>query len=143
MDDVIDEQARGERFLSGLVGSFAALAALLAAIGIYGLLSYAVTARTREIGIRMSLGASQGRVLGGVLGEGMRLAVIGFYRWWSGSIRGRPPAIEPAPRTEAGRSRGVSGDRQLSRGGGPVGVLSACAPRRPARLDPTVALRKE
>jgi putative ABC transport system permease protein len=59
-------------------GVFAALAALLAAIGIYGVLSYLVTQRTREIGIRISLGVSRTRVLGKLLGESLRLIMAGL-----------------------------------------------------------------
>ncbi len=76
IEDVVDDNSQGQRFLSSLVGTFAALAVLLAALGIYGVLSYLVTQRTREIGIRISLGASRARVLGGIVREGMLVAFV-------------------------------------------------------------------
>jgi predicted permease len=77
MQTQIEENTFGERLLSILTGAFAGLATLLAAIGLYGVLAYNVARRTREIGIRMALGADAGRVRGIVLREVGLMLVIG------------------------------------------------------------------
>ena len=66
------------RFFVLLVGIFAGLGLLLAALGIYGVIAYSVTRQTQEIGIRMALGASRGRVQAHVLGRTLRLALFGL-----------------------------------------------------------------
>jgi predicted permease len=78
MDDVLDRSLASRRFSANLVGGFAGLAALLASIGIYGLLAYMVGQRSREIGIRMALGAGRGGVLKLFLQKGIVLAGLGI-----------------------------------------------------------------
>ena len=141
MDEVVAEQAQGQQFLSVLVGSFAGLAALLAAIGSYGVLSYLVTQRTREIGIRMSLGASRPRVLGQLLREGMQLALLGLAVGAGGAWA--------ADRILASLLHEVKpGDPAIFVAAAlllATVALGACylPARRAARLDPMTALRYE
>jgi putative ABC transport system permease protein len=78
MDQIKDESLAGDRFTAALFGGFAAVALILAALGIYGVMSFAVAQRTHEIGLRMALGAGPGRVLALILKEGMLLACIGL-----------------------------------------------------------------
>ena len=78
MDDLMSVSVGQQRFNMLLLGVFAALALVLAAVGIYGLMSYAVSQRTHEIGVRVAVGAQQGDVLRLVVGEGARLALIGI-----------------------------------------------------------------
>jgi predicted lysophospholipase L1 biosynthesis ABC-type transport system permease subunit len=77
LDAIVDRAVSPRRFILLLLGAFAGTALLLAALGIYGVLSYSVTQRTPEIGIRMALGESGARVLGRVMGRTMALASVG------------------------------------------------------------------
>ena len=74
----MNAETASRRVQLGALGAFALIAFLLAAIGIHGLLSFAVTSRTQEIGVRMALGASTGQILGMIVREEVTLAAIGI-----------------------------------------------------------------
>src|SRR6266704_786886 len=136
-----DESLYNERMLMGLSIGFGLLAALLASIGLYGVMAYTVARRTPEIGIRMALGASLGSVRGLVLREAMTLAAIGL-------AIGIPAALA-AGRLARSLLYGVEpGDPRLVGAAGLLlmGVMLAAAylpARRATKVDPVVALRSE
>jgi len=141
MDEVVAENTSGEQFLAMLLGLFSGLALLLAAVGIYGVLSYLVTQRTREIGIRMSLGASRTHVLSLVLKHGMRLAAVGFAAGLVAALvagrllSGLLHEVHPSdPGIMVGTAMALS-----------AVALAACylPAKRAAKVDPIVALRHE
>lgn len=78
MDEVFGASVSRPRLLAQLLGTFAGLALLLAAVGTYGILAYTVTERRKEIGIHMALGATRGNVLNRILGQGLRLTAVGL-----------------------------------------------------------------
>jgi predicted permease len=86
MNGVFEESITRPRLLAQLLGGFAGLALLLAAIGTYGVLSFMVAERRREIGIRMALGADQGSVLGQVMKQGLTLTTIGIVAGLAGAF---------------------------------------------------------
>jgi putative ABC transport system permease protein len=139
MDDILDSSVSQQRFSSLLLNLFAALALVLAAIGLYGVMAYSVTQRTNEIGIRMALGAKQADVLKMFVVQGMKLAVAGVATGIALSLAsGRFLAtmlyeVKPTdPITLIFVSIGLIG----------VAVLANYIPaRRAAKVDPMVALR--
>lgn len=86
LDDVIARQTWVQRIARDIVAAFAATAALLAGIGLYGVVSYSVARQRREIGIRVALGASPRRVLRLIVRRGLALAIIGIIVGWSTAL---------------------------------------------------------
>jgi putative ABC transport system permease protein len=141
MDDVVSSSAASDRFNTLLLGAFAAIALLLTAAGIFGVLSYLVTQRTREIGLRMALGAQPKDVLHVIVGHGLRLVLLGLSigvatallvtRWMSSVLFDVKPSD---PLTFSAVAAVLAA----------VAFLASYIPvRRAMRVDPMVALRYE
>jgi predicted permease len=141
MDDVLAETVVRPRAASMIAGAFALLALVIAAAGIYGVLSYAVQSRMREIGIRAALGASREQLVRMVVGQSGRLIVFGLVLGWVGALLGA--------RAVSGILFGVRVWDPLSliAGSALLGIAGAVASwipaRRAVRVDPREALRAE
>jgi predicted permease len=141
LDHLVAESAARPRFTALLLASFAGLALVLGAVGIYGVISYAVARRTREIGVRVALGAGTGDVLGMVLREGGALAGAGL-------VVGLVAALAAGPAL-SGLLYGVAPSDPMVLGGvaailGAVALAASLVPaRRAAAVDPLVAMRAD
>lgn len=141
MGEVISNSVATNRFSTALLSSLAALGLLLAAVGVYGVLAYGVSQRTREIGIRMALGALQKDVLSLVVGQGMKLLMIGVGVGVVSALL--------LTRLMSGLLFGVSANDPVTYVGIVVflaaAALWACyiPARKAAQIDPMVALRHE
>jgi predicted permease len=141
LDERVARSLRNERLVAGLSAAFATLATLLAVIGLYGVMSYTVTRQSREIGIRMALGAKAGRVALQVVREagllvGVGLLVAGPAAWWmKGFVATELYNVQPLdPLTLTLAAAGLT----------MVALLAAGIPaRRAAHIDPMRALRDE
>ena len=129
------------RFNATLLGSFAGAAMVLAAIGVYGMLSYSVSVRMRDIGVRVALGADSGRVMRLVIGEGLWLVALGGAIGLGASFalaRLAQSLLPDAPAWDA-RLVGVAGIIMLA-----VSAAAAFVPaRRASAVDPMVVLRND
>lgn len=141
MDDIIAKSVADRRFALELLGVFAVVALLLAAVGIYGVMSYSFSQRTHEVGVRVALGAQRLDILRLALGEGMRIVAVGLAAGLAGAaivtrvFRSMLFQIGPGdPATFMIASAILAG----------VAFFACFIPaRRATRVDPLVALREE
>ena len=141
LDQLLEASTSQPRFRTFLLGSFAGIALLLSAVGIYGVMAYAVSRRTREIGVRMALGARPANILTLIFGESMTLTLLGILLGLVGAYA--------VTRVLNSLLFDVSSTDPLTFGA--VTVLLSCASllasyipaRRATRVDPIIALRHE
>jgi predicted permease len=152
MQAVIDETIREPRFFSLLAAGFSGFALVLTVIGLFGLLSYQVTQRTREIGVRMALGADRAAILLGFLKRGMALAAMGVALGWGATWMMRPVVAHLL--TDAGVDAGASAAHVVMSGAVSAALAAAAMiaaaiaaswlpARRAASVEPMQALRSE
>jgi putative ABC transport system permease protein len=141
MEQIVDESRASRRFIMILVSIFAAVALLLASVGLYGVMAYSVTQRTREIGVRMAMGAGRGDILKMVLRWGLSLTLTGIAMGTVGAFF--------VTRLLAGFLFGVKPSDWVTFVGvavvlGAVALLACYIPaRRATQVDPMVTLRAE
>jgi len=138
MEERVRESMAGRRTAMMLAVGFGLIALMLATVGIYGVLAYQVTQRTREIGIRMALGSNAGRVFSLILGEGAALLAVGFMLGLAGAFAMRQALAGELYGVDPMEPSVLSGVAALLA----VVGLAACAlpARRAARIDPVIAL---
>jgi putative ABC transport system permease protein len=141
MEQVIDDALWQQRFNLQLIGLFAGLALTLAAIGLYGVMSYSVAQRTREVGLRMALGAQRRDVMKMVVRQGMKLAALGVTVGLFASValtRLMNQLLFGVSATDFTTFTVITGSLTL------VALLACLIPaRRATKVDPMVALRYE
>jgi putative ABC transport system permease protein len=141
MRQVVGQATKGDRALAGLVNFFMATALGLVAVGLYGTLSYHVQQRTREIGVRMAIGAIKGDILRLVLAQGSRWVGVGLVLGLGGSF-----ALASTLKSLVYRMDGLTAvPLLLATAAVGLAAITACwlPARRAAKLDPTEALRAD
>ena len=141
LDDVVRASTATPRFALAMVGAFALLALAIAGVGVYGVVAYVVALRTREIGVRVALGAQRRDVLRLVLGQGMGPAAAGIAVGLAGAFAARGfvgTLLYEVPATDGATFLGAAALLAA------VGLVACYLPaRRAAKVDPMVALRSE
>ena len=141
MDEIVDLNVADRQQQMTLLGAFASLALVLASLGLYGVLSYSVTQRSREIGLRMALGASASSVIRMIVARGLSLTAIGLV---IGLV-----AASLATRAMKNLLYGVASTDPATFGSvalllGIIALIACWAPaRRASRVDPITVLREE
>ena len=141
MNEVVDRSLAARRFTLTLIGLFTAIALLLAAIGVYGVIAYNMSQRTRELGVRIALGAMPRDVVGLVVRDGLKLAVIGVAAGLAVAI-----ALAPVLRSMlyAVTPRDPITFLSVALTVCAVALLASWLPaRRASRIDPVESLRSD
>ena len=141
LDDRVDGVLARPRFSAALLATFAGIALFLAAIGVYGMLSYSVSSRVRELGVRLALGAAPERVVALIVGDGLRLAAVGIAIGIAGALGAERLLRTLVPGVTAADTRLLASVAAIM---AVVAAIAAFVPaRRAAALDPIEVLRAE